>query len=100
MIFLLIFVRTIQRESDTGSVVHENESQEEVSDLTQPFVPHSVEHSRLSFLGLSGVNVDFDDETSVLEYFQKFIYEMWQCLLNKQIHMPTNFFVANLNLKQ
>jgi hypothetical protein len=41
----------------------------------QPFVPHGVERPRFSFLGVSGVNVDFDDETSVLEHFQEFIDE-------------------------
>jgi hypothetical protein len=46
-----------------------------VSDFVQPFVPHGVALLRFAFLGLSGVNVDFDDETSVLECFQKFIGE-------------------------
>jgi hypothetical protein len=44
---------------------------EEVSDISQPSVPHSVARLRFAFLGVSGVNVDFDDETSVLECFQK-----------------------------
>jgi hypothetical protein len=80
-------------ELDTGSVVREGESEEEVSDLTQPFVPHSVEHPRVSFLGVNGVIVDFDDETRVLECYQKFIdEEMWQ-LFGEQsnTYMPTNF---------
>ena len=35
--------------------------------------------TRFAFLGVSGVNVDFDDEINVLECFQKFIDEdMWQ----------------------
>ena len=60
-------------ESDTSSVVHESEPYEKVSDFSQPFVPHSVAHPRFAFLGVSGVNVDFDDEINVLECFQKFI---------------------------
>jgi hypothetical protein len=48
-----------------------------VSDFSQHFVPHDVVNPRFAFLG--GVNLDFDDETSVLECFQKFIDEdMWQ----------------------
>jgi hypothetical protein len=76
-------------ESDTGSVVHESELEEEVSGLMQPFVPQSVECPRFSFLGVSGVTVDFDDETSVLECFQEFIdEEMWQLFADKYIHQP------------
>ena len=59
-------------ESDTSSVVHESELYEKVPDFSQPFVPYGVAHPRFAFLGVSGVNVDFDDETSVLECFQKF----------------------------
>jgi hypothetical protein len=48
--------------------------------------------ARLAFLGGSGVNVDFDDETSVPECFQKFIDEdIWQ-LFAEQIYMLTNFW--------
>jgi len=66
-------------ESDTSSVVHETGPYEKVSDLSQPFVLHGVARSRFAFLGVSGVNADFDDETSVLECFQKFIEEdKWQ----------------------
>jgi hypothetical protein len=53
--------------------VHESEPYEEVSDVSQPFVPHGVARPRFAFLGGSGVNIDFDDEISVLECFQKFI---------------------------
>ena len=56
-------------ESEASSVVHESEPHEEVSDFLQPVVPHGVAHPRFAFLGVSGVNVDFDDETSVLECF-------------------------------
>ena len=63
------------RDSDTSCVVNESESYEEVSDFSQPFVHHSVAHPRFAFLGVSGVNVDFDDGINVLECFQKFIDE-------------------------
>jgi hypothetical protein len=56
-------------ESDTRSVMHEIEPYEEVPDFFQPFVLHRVVHPRFAFLSVSGVNVDFDDETSVLECF-------------------------------
>jgi len=54
-------------DSDTSSIVHESETYEEVSDFSQPFVPHSVGRPRFAFLNVSGVNVDFDDEISGLE---------------------------------
>jgi hypothetical protein len=90
-------------ESDTSSVGHENEPYEEVSEFSQPFVPHGVASPRFAFLGVSGVNVGFDDETSVLECFQKFIDEdMWQLFAVQTIYiyiyiyiynyMPTNFW--------
>ena len=41
-------------------------SYEEVSDYSQPFIPHDVARPRFAFLGVSGVNVDFDDEINVL----------------------------------
>ena len=62
-------------DSDTSSVLNESVSYEEVSDFSQPFVPHSVVCPRFAFLGVSGVNVDFDDDIYVLECFQKFIDE-------------------------
>jgi hypothetical protein len=78
--------------------VHESEPDEEVSDLTQPFVPHSVACPRSAFLSVKRVNVDFDDETSVLECFQKFNdKDMWQ-LFAEQIYTPTNVFAAHPNL--
>jgi len=59
--------------------VNESVLYEEMSDFLQPFVPYGVAHPRYAFLGVSGVNVDFDDEINVLECFQKFIDEdMWQ----------------------
>jgi len=54
------------RDLDTSSVVHESEPCEEVSDFSQPFVPRGVAHPRFAFLGVSGVNVDSDDEVNVL----------------------------------
>jgi hypothetical protein len=45
---------------------------------------------RFAFLVVSGVNVDFDDEISVLECFQKFINEdMWR-LLAEQANIYAN----------
>ena len=77
-------------ESDTDSIVHESEPDEEVSDLTQPFVPHSVACPISAFLGVNRVNVDCDDETSVLECFQKFNdKDMWQ-LFAEQTNIYTN----------
>jgi hypothetical protein len=68
-----------ERDSDTSSVVHESEPYKEVSDFSQTFVPHGMAYPGFAFLGVSGVNVDFNDEISVLECFQKFIDEdMWQ----------------------
>jgi hypothetical protein len=46
--------------------VHESEG---VSDLSQPFVSHGMARPKFAFLGVSGVNVDFDDKISVLECF-------------------------------
>jgi len=59
------------RDSDTNSVVHGSEPYEEVSDFLQPFVPHGVERPRFAFLGVSGVNVDFDDEIKYSGMFSK-----------------------------
>ena len=73
-----------------GSIVHESEPDEEVSDLMQPFVPHSVARPRSAFLGVNRVNVDFDNETSVLMCFQKFNdKDMWQ-LFAEQTNIYTN----------
>ena len=71
-----------------------------MSNFLQHFVPHSVASPRFALLSVSGVNVDFDDETSVLEYFQKFTDEdMWQ-LFAEQTNIYTNqFLAANPNLK-
>ena len=70
--------------------MHESEPCEEVSDFSQTFVPHGVARPRFAFLGVSGVNVDFDDETSVLECFQKFIDEdMWQLFAEQ-----TNIYIC------
>jgi hypothetical protein len=54
-------------ESDTSSVVHESEPYEEVSDFLPLFGPCGMACPRFAFFGVSGVNVDLDDETSVLE---------------------------------
>jgi len=57
-------------------------SYEELSDFSQPFIPHGVARSIFVFLGVSGVKMDFDDEINILEYFQKFIDEdIWQQIL-------------------
>jgi len=76
--------------------VHESEPREVVSDVSQPFVPHGVAHPRFAFLGVSGVNVDFDDEVNVLESLNVFRSLLMKicgsCLLNQQIYMPTNFW--------
>jgi len=87
-------------ELDTSSVVHESEPYEKVSDFSQPFVPHGMADPRFAFLGVSGVNVDFDDEINVLECFQKFIDEdMWQ-MFDEQTNIYANqFLAANTNLK-
>jgi len=80
--------------------VHESEPCEEVSDFSQTFVPHSVARPRFAFLGVSGVNVDFDDETSVLECFRKFIDEdMWQLFAEQTNIYANQFLAANPNLK-
>jgi hypothetical protein len=87
-------------ESDTSSVAHESELCEEASDFSQPFVPHSVARPRYVFLGVSGVNVHFDDEISVLECFQKLTYEdMWQLFAEQTNIYANQFLAANPNLK-
>jgi len=89
-----------ESDSDTSSVVHESEPIEEVSDFSQRFVPHGVARPRFAFLGVSGVNVDFDDEIKVLECFQKFIDEdMWQLFAEQTNIYANQFLAANPNLK-
>ncbi len=89
-----------ESESDTSSVVHESERYEEVSDFLSHFVPHGVASPRFAFISSSGVNVDFDDETNVLECFQKFIGdEMWQLLAEQTNMYAHQFLAANPNLK-
>jgi len=79
-------------ELEASSVVHKSELYEEVSHFSQPLVPHDMACPRFTFLGFSGVNVDFDDETSILECFQKFIDEdMWQ-LFAEQTNIYSNFW--------
>jgi len=71
-----------------------------MSDFSHPFVPHGVTHPRFAFLGVSGVNVDFDDEINVLECFQKFIDEdMWQLFAEQTNICANQFLAANPNLK-
>ena len=72
--------------------MHESKLYEEVSDFSQPFVPHVVAHPRFAILSLSGVNVEFDDEISILECFQKFIDEDMRQLFAEQIYTPANFW--------
>ena len=87
-------------DSDTRTIVHESEPYEEVSDFLQPFVPHCVARPRFAFLSVSGVNVEFDDEISVLECFQKFIDEdMWQLFAEQTNIYTSQFLAANPNLK-
>jgi len=87
-------------DSDTSSVLNESVSYEEVSDFSQPFVPHSVVCPRFAFLGVSGVNVDFDDDIYVLECFQKFIDEdMWEVFAEQTNIYANQFLAANPNLK-
>ena len=81
--------------------MHESEPCEEVSDFSQPFVPHGVVHPRFAFLTVSEVNVDFDDEINVLECFQKFIDEdMWQLFAEQTNIYANKFLTANPNLKK
>jgi hypothetical protein len=50
-----------------------------------------VARPKFAFLSVSGVNVDIDNEISVLKCFRKFIDEdMWQ--FAEQIYVPTNFW--------
>jgi hypothetical protein len=81
-------------ESDTSSVVHESEPYEEVSDFSPPFYPHGMASPRFAFLDSSGVNVDFDDETSVLECFQKFIDKDMLQLFAEQTKICAYQFLA------
>jgi hypothetical protein len=86
-------------ESDTSSAVHESELYE-VSDFSQPSVPHGMAHPRLAFLSVSGMNVDFHDKTSVLECFQKFIDEdMWQLFAEQRNIYCNQFLGTHRNLK-
>jgi hypothetical protein len=62
-----------ESELDTSSVVHESKPYKEVSDFLPPFGPHGMAHPTFAFFGVSGVNVNLDDETSVLKCFPKFI---------------------------
>jgi len=87
-------------ELETSSVVHKSEPYEEVSDFSQLFVPHSMARPRFAFLGVSGVNVDFDNVTSVLECFRKFIDEdMWQLFAEQTNIYSNQFLAANPNFK-
>ena len=91
--FVLILVRMIQTVSRIQAVLCETELQEEVSDLTQPFVPHSVECPRFSFLGVSGVKLVYWNVFRSLLMMKSGSY-----LLNKYTNKPI-FFVAHPNLK-
>jgi hypothetical protein len=85
---------------DTSSIVHESELYEEASDFSQPFVSHGVARPRFAFLGVSGVNVDFDDDINVLECFQKFIDEnIWQLFAEQTNIYANQVLAANPNLK-
>ena len=98
--FFYISEEDSESESDTSSVVHESEPYGDMSDFLSPFVPHGVASPMFAFLGSSGVNVDFDNETSVLECFQKFTDEDMLQLFAEQTNIHTNqFLAANPNLK-
>jgi hypothetical protein len=87
-------------DSDTSSVVRESELYEEISDISQHFVPQGVPRPRLAFIGVSGVNVDCDDKISFLEYFRKFIDEdIWQLFAEKRNVYANQFLASNRNLK-
>jgi len=80
--------------------VRESEPCEEMSDFLQTFVPHGMVRPRFAFLGVSGVNVDFDDEINVLECFQRFIdKDMWQLFAEQTNIYANQFLAANPNLK-
>jgi hypothetical protein len=80
--------------------MQESEPYEEVSDFLPPFVPHSMARPRFAFLDSNGVNVDFDDETSVLKCFQKFTDEDMLQLFAEQTKIYTyQFLAANPNWK-
>ncbi|XP_066995944.2 uncharacterized protein Sptz [Anabrus simplex] len=70
-----------ESDSESGSK-NENEEQDEqhdeldednVLDMFQPFPPSGDSRQKFVFSGASGANVDFDDESNVLEYFEQFI---------------------------
>ena len=87
-------------DSDTGNVANESVSYEEVSHFSQPLVPHGVARPRFAFLGVSGANVDFDDEINILECFLKFTDEdMWQTFAEQTNIYAKQFLAANPNLK-
>ena len=80
--------------------MNESVSYEEVADFSHPFAPHGVARPRFAFLSVSGVNMDFDEEINVLEYFQKFIDEdMWQLFAQQTNIYANQFLAANPNLK-
>jgi hypothetical protein len=73
--------------------VHESELYEEMSDFSQPFVPHSVARPRFALLGVSGVNVDLTMKPVFWNVFRSLLIKICgSCLLNKQIYTPTNFW--------
>jgi len=79
------------KDLDKGNVP-ESESDWEVSDFTQPLVPHEVARPRFVFLGINGVNVDLHNVTGVLGHFQKFTDEdMWQLFAEQ-----TNIYINHL----
>ena len=92
MIFRVIRVRKIH-------YLRGNELDKKVSDLMQPFVPLGVARQRFVFLGVIEVNVDFGNEISVLECFQKFMdKDIWQLSEQRNIY-PNLFFAAHPYLK-
>jgi hypothetical protein len=89
-----------ERDSDTSTVVHESEPYKEVPDFSQTFVPHGVARPRFAFLGVSGVNVNFDDETSVAGCLRSLLMKICGSYLFKKTNIYANqFLAANPNLK-
>ena len=100
MIFHLIQVRKIQIVNHIQAVLCVKVKHEEVSNFLPSFVPHSLASPRFAFLGSSGVSIDFDNQSCVLECFQKFIDEDVSQLFAGQTNMYANqFLAANASLK-
>ena len=70
-----------------------------MSDFSQPFVPHDVARPRFTFLSVSGVNADFDDELMFWNLFRSSLMK-YVALFAEQTNIYANqFLAANPNLK-